>query len=124
VPQRSIVPIISAAGSAPEWETTRRPYPQFGTAAVNEENQRIGQSSFNSDILHVEQRSKHGLTLTANYSFSKLIETDTILNDEDTSLTRRVSPFDHTHHFTVGGTCALPFGKGKMFAFQWQPHDG
>jgi Carboxypeptidase regulatory-like domain len=93
------------------------PYPQFGTAAVTEQNQTIGQSYFNSAILHVEQRSKHGLTITANYSFSKLTESDTFLNDEDTTLTHRISPFDHTHHFTVGGTYALPFGKGKMFAF-------
>ena len=93
------------------------PYPQFGTAAVTEQNQTIGQSYFNSAIIHVEQRAKHGLTLTANYSFSKLTEADTFLNDEDTTPTHRISPFDHTHHFTVGGTYKLPFGKGQMFAF-------
>lgn len=92
-------------------------YPQYGTANVLEQNETIGQSYFNSAIVHIEQRSKHGLTLTANYSFSKLIEADTFLNDEDTTPTRRISPFDHTHHFTVGGTYNLPFGKGKEFAF-------
>ena len=93
------------------------PYPQFGNTAVNIENQTIGQSYFHSALLHVEQRMSHGLTLTANYGFSKLLEADTFLNDEDTRPTERVSPFDHTHHFTVGGTYDLPFGKGKMFAF-------
>jgi hypothetical protein len=93
------------------------PYPQFGTSAVTEENQTIGQSYFHSAILHVEQRAKHGLTLTANYSFSKLTEADTFLNDQDTAPTHRISPFDHTHHFTVGGTYDLPFGRGKMFSF-------
>ena len=93
------------------------PYPQYGTANVLEQNQTIGQSYFNSVVAHVEQRSKHGLTLTANYSYSKLIEADTFLNDEDSTPTRRISPFDHTHHFTVGGTYNLPFGKGKTFAF-------
>jgi hypothetical protein len=93
------------------------PYPQFGTAAVTEQNQTIGQSYFNSIVFHVEQRAKHGLTLTGNYSFNKLIEADTFLNDEDTVPTRRISPFDHTHHFTVGATYNLPFGKNKMFAF-------
>ena len=91
------------------------PYPQFGTAAINEQNQTIGQSYFNSAIVHVEQRAKHGLILTANYSFSKLIEADTFLNDEDAAPTRRISPFDHTHHFTTGATYSLPFGKGKAF---------
>ncbi|HEY5381090.1 MAG TPA: carboxypeptidase regulatory-like domain-containing protein [Acidobacteriaceae bacterium] len=93
------------------------PYPQFGTAAVTEQNQTIGQSYFNSAIIHIEQRKKHGLTLTANYSFSKLIEADTFLNDQDTMPTRRISPFDHTHHFTAGATYELPFGRGKMFSF-------
>jgi hypothetical protein len=93
------------------------PYPQFGTAAVNVQNQTIGQSYFHSAILHVEQRKSHGLLLTANYSFSKLTEADSFLNDEDTFLNHRVSPFDHTHHFTVGATYDLPFGKGKMFGF-------
>jgi len=42
---------------------------------------------------------------------------DTYLNDQDSGPTHRVSPFDHTHHFTVGATYDLPFGRGKMFAF-------
>ena len=92
------------------------PYPQFGTNAVNEQNQTIGSSNFNSLILHLEQRKWHGLFLTANYSFSKLLESTTFLNDQDNHLTYRVSPFDHTQHFTVGGTYELPFGRGKMFA--------
>ena len=91
------------------------PFPQFCGAAVSEVNQTIGSSNFNSVILHVEQRKFHGLYLTANYSFSKLLESDTFLNDEDNHLTYRVSPFDHTHHFTAGGTYDLPFGRGKMF---------
>jgi hypothetical protein len=93
------------------------PYPQFGSAAVTEQNQTIGQSYFQSAILHLEQRAKYGLTLTANYSFSKLTEADTFLNDEDTMPTHRISPFDHTHHFTTGATYALPFGRGKTFSF-------
>jgi hypothetical protein len=90
--------------------------PQFCTATINEENETVGQSYFNSVILHVEQRAKHGLTLTANYSFSRLLEADTRLNDQYNTLNERISPFDHTHHFTVGGTYELPFGKGKEFA--------
>jgi hypothetical protein len=93
------------------------PFPQFGSVAVNEQNETIGTSTFNSAILHVQQRAKHGLTLTANYSFAKLIEKDTRLNDQDIQLTKRTSPFDHTHHFTVGGTYDLPFGHGKLINF-------
>ena len=65
------------------------PYPQFGNSAITEYNETIGQSWFSSGMLHVEQRAKHGLTLTANYNFSKLIEQDTRLNDEDNFLEHR-----------------------------------
>lgn len=91
--------------------------PQFCTGAVTIQNQTIGQSYFHEAILHIEQRAKHGLTLTANYSFAKMTEADTFLNDEDSSPTRRISPFDHTHHFTTGATYELPFGKNKMVSF-------
>jgi hypothetical protein len=93
------------------------PFPQFGTTAITEQNQTIGQSWFSSGIVHIEERASHGLTLTANYSFSKMIEADSYLNDQDTSLTRRISPFDHVHHFTAGGIYELPFGRGRAFNF-------
>ena len=93
------------------------PFPQFGSSSINEQNQTLGQSWFDSAIVHVEHRSSHGLTLTANYSFAKMIEADSYRNDQDSFLERRVSPFDHTHHFTVGGLYDLPFGRGKMFNF-------
>jgi hypothetical protein len=92
------------------------PYPQFGNTAITEQNETIGQSWFHSGLAHIEHRSSKGLTLTANYGFSKLIESDSRLNDEDNFLTHRVSPLDHTHHFTVGGTYNLPFGRGKQFS--------
>jgi hypothetical protein len=107
----------SCNGSTTKLSNLLVPFPQFCNAAITEENQTIGQSYFNSAILHIEQRERHGLTLTANYSFAKLLETDTYLNDSDSHLTERVSPFDHTHHFTAGATYKLPFGRGKMFSF-------
>jgi Carboxypeptidase regulatory-like domain len=90
------------------------PYPQFGSNNVYVQNESIGQSWFNSGVIDYQYRTAHGLTLTANYGFSKLIEADTFLNDEDTVPVRRISPFDHVHHFTVGGTYALPIGRGKL----------
>ncbi len=93
------------------------PYPQFANSAVNEQNQTIGQSWFDSGMAHLEHRMSHGLTLTANYSFSKMLERVTFLNDQDPAPTKRVSTFDHTHHFTVGSTYELPFGANKMFSF-------
>jgi hypothetical protein len=117
-PFKGLLPNSSSCnGSTTKLSNLLVPYPQFCNAAITEENLTIGQSYFNSAIVHIEQREKHGLTLTANYSFSKLLEADTYLNDQDAGPTLRVSPFDHTHHFTTGATYQLPFGRGKMFSF-------
>jgi hypothetical protein len=116
-PFKGLLPGTSFNGATTSFSDLIVPYPQFGNNAVTEENQTIGQSWFNSAIVHLEQREKYGLTLTANYSFSRLLEADTFLNNEDPRPTERVSPFDHTHHFTIGATYDLPFGRGKTFAF-------
>ena len=93
------------------------PFPAFGGASVTEEQLTNGQSFFESGMVHIEQRARHGLTLTANYSFAKDIEEDTYLNPEDTKLFRGISPNDdYKQHFTVGGVYELPFGRGKLFS--------
>ena len=94
------------------------PFPAFGSSSITEVQQTIGQSFFDSGTVHVEQRAKHGLTLTANYTYSKLIEQTTYLNSEDTKLYRGISQNDdYKHHFTVGVVYALPFGNGKLISF-------
>ncbi len=92
------------------------PFPQYNTTTINEENMTIGQSWFHGVVFHVEKRASHGLTLTGNYSFTKLIEKDSFRNDQDSFLEKRISPYDYTHHVTVGGVYELPVGKGKMFS--------
>jgi hypothetical protein len=117
-PFKGLEPNSSACnGSTIQLQYLMERYPQFCNAAVTIQNQTIGQSYFHEAILHIEQRAKHGLTLTANYSFAKMTEATTFLNDVDTAPTHRISPFDHTHHFTVGATYELPFGRNKLVSF-------
>jgi hypothetical protein len=92
------------------------PFPAFGSAAINEQQLTNGQSFFESGMIHVEQRARDGLTLTANYEYSKSLEQDTYLNPEDTKLFRGISPNeDYRQHLAVGGVYELPFGRGKQF---------
>ena len=96
-------------------------HPQFPTSGqgfatgIIEQNNTIGHAYFESAQARVEKRMSKGLTLIANYSFSKLIEATNYLNDTDVYLNRRLSPYDHTHHFVVATTYDIPFGKGRMF---------
>ncbi len=53
--------------------------------------------------------------LPSNYTWSKLIEETTKLNNVDTRYEKRIASYDHTHHLSVAGTYEVPFGKGKAF---------
>lgn len=94
-------------------------YPQFpvgsgsGSTGVIEENLTEGSSYFESLNVRAEQRLSHGLTLIGVYMFSRLMEEDTWLNDTDTHLEKRVSPFDHPQHFVVAAVYQLPIGHGR-----------
>jgi hypothetical protein len=105
------------------------PFPEFpagtsssgwsGTSGVLEQNATIGEAFFHSLDVRLQKRFSHGLLFTGNYMFSKLIEKDTWLNPGD--LEKRVSPFDHTHHFVFATTYDLPVGRTRHYriALRW-----
>ena len=96
-------------------------HPQFPTSGqgfstgIIEDNNTEGSSNFESVDAHVEKRFSKGLSLIGSYSYSKVLEATTYLNDTDTALNYRISPFDFTQHFVAAGTYNLPFGKGRTF---------
>jgi hypothetical protein len=89
-----------------------------GSGGIIEQNLSTGSSYFDAFMLRAEKRLSHGLSLTGNYIFSRLIEKDTWLNDSDPGLEKRISPFDHTHRFVMAASYELPFGKGKAVSFR------
>jgi hypothetical protein len=120
-PFAGLLPGTSLNGTTTSIPQLLAVHPQFPTSGqgfssgVIEQNNTVGQTYFESGAIRLEKRLSGGLSLTGNYGFSKLIEADTYLNDTDSKLNRRVSPYDRTHHFVVAGTYALPYGKGRYF---------
>jgi hypothetical protein len=49
-----------------------RPYPRFTNVVLFRDN--VGQSTYNAAAAKLERRLSHGLTITASYTFSKLID--------------------------------------------------
>jgi hypothetical protein len=49
-----------------------RPYPKFTNVVLFRDN--VGQSTYNAAYAKLEKRISHGLTVTASYTFSKLID--------------------------------------------------
>lgn len=89
------------------------PYPAYGSTAITEQNESIGQSFYEGGMLHIEQHAQHGLTLTANYSYSRRIDEINRLNDVDTFLNRMDSPNEFRNHIAAGAIYDLPFGRGR-----------
>ncbi len=99
------------------------PYPEFptgtsaggwsGSSGIIEQDLDLGRSFFQSANIRVEHRFSHGLFVTANYAYSKLIEQDSWLNATDPVPEKRVSPFDHPQRFVMAFSYDLPVGRGR-----------
>jgi hypothetical protein len=96
-------------------------FPQFpvgtgsGSTGVIEQNNTAGSSYYESLNVRYQRRLASGLLLVGNYIHSRLIERLTWLNDTDSQLEKRISPFDHPNRFLVALSYDLPFGKGRKY---------
>lgn len=67
------IPASSSLGGATiAQQQLLRPFPRFTTVALFRDN--VGNSSYNAATVKLEKRFSHGLTFTASYTFSKLID--------------------------------------------------
>jgi hypothetical protein len=104
-----------------------RPYPRFTTVALYRNN--IGHSTYNSLQSYLQKRFSKGLTFTAAYTFSRLIDdagavfdsavlTGPVSNFQvadsfNKRLEKDVSTGNVPHVLSVGFVYELPFGKGR-----------
>ncbi len=67
------IPASSSLGGATiAQQLLLRPYPKFTNVVLFRDN--VGQSTYNAAYAKLEKRISHGLTVTASYTFSKLID--------------------------------------------------
>jgi hypothetical protein len=102
-------------------------YPEFpvgdsssgwsGSSGVVEENLNLGRSYFDSLNVRLEKRASHGLLFVFNYTYSRMMEQVTWLNDSDPVPEKRVSPDDHPQRYVLAMTYDLPIGKGRALDF-------
>ena len=98
-------------------EDARRPYQQYGQITVDTSG---GNSNYNSLQVVVEKRFSHGVSLSANYTWSKSIDavsyqTDlcgiNVINPYDVNAYRGVSDFNVPHRFVLNYLWQLPSPK-------------
>jgi hypothetical protein len=104
------------------------PYPEFpvgdsatgwnGGGGILEYNDTVGSSYFHSLNARLQKRTSHGLTLNANFIYSKLIERLSWLNASDAVPERRVSPTDRPLRFVTSLVYELPIGQNKWINLQ------
>ncbi|MBV9084413.1 MAG: TonB-dependent receptor [Acidobacteriaceae bacterium] len=115
-PFLNLLPGTSLNGSTVARSQLLKPFPEFGDP-INMRQDSAGESYYHSLDVRFEKRYSQGLVFWTNYTFSKLIEKRTRLNDSDIYLLKRISPDDRPQRVVVSGSYELPFGRGKRFSF-------
>jgi hypothetical protein len=115
-PFAGLLPGTGLNGSTIALSQLLRPFAQFsGESGVRIQGLNNGYSNYHALMLRVEKRYSAGLQLTANYTWSKLMEATRRLNESIPVLEYRIANEDRTHRFVFGGNYDLPFGRGKRF---------
>ena len=88
------------------------PYPTFGSVSTSS-NQ--GYSWYHSLVISVEKRFSKGYSVAGNYTWSKFMQADELLNPADPFPLRDISDQDNPHRFSLSSVWELPFGKNRAF---------
>ncbi len=94
------------------------PYPEFGSINTSSNE---GYSWYHGLQLRVEKRFTQGLTVNANYTYSKLMGAVDLLNAGDAGPTRMIGDQDIPHRFATTVIYQLPFGHGRRMLSQLNP---
>jgi hypothetical protein len=93
-----------------------RPFPEFGTFAVEEYT---GSDRYHAGTVQVQKQFRSGNSLTAQYTRSRLRDKLNFLNPMDGVLEDRVSPNDRPDRLSIGTSLRLPFGRQQKWGSAW-----
>lgn len=112
-PFEGLLPGTTINGATVARSQLLRPFPEF--TGVTETNLNVGKIWYNSLQVSVQKRYSHGLTFSANYTFSKNIQATSYLNATDAAPTRVLTSFDRPQRLAFTPSYELPFGPGRRF---------
>jgi hypothetical protein len=117
-PFRNLIPGTGLNGATVQRQQLLRPFPHF-TGVSGARNDAT--SDYHGGQLRAEKRFSRGYTMLVAYTWSKFLETASLLNETDTEFERRFSNADIPHRLVVSGIWELPFGRGRKFGGDWHP---
>lgn len=100
------------AGSVISRAALLSPFPQFNGVSYFTYD---GKSWYDSMNVRLEKRFSKGYTVVANYTLSKFLEANNLLNPGDADPSKVISDQDFPHHVSVTSIFELPFGRGKKY---------
>jgi hypothetical protein len=115
-PFAGLLPGSTINGATVQRSQLLRPFPEFGTFAIEEYN---GSDRYDAGTVQIEKRFRSGNSLTAQYTRSSLHDKLGFLNPQDGVLEDRVSPNDRPNRFSIGTSLRLPFGRQEHFGKDW-----
>ena len=114
-PFAGLIPGQGLNGATVSRQTLLTPFPQFTGLTLQGTN--AASSYFQSADVRVEKRMSHGLSVLANFTYSKLIARDNYKNSTDTAPEKRVAADDRPLRLVLSGSYTVPFGKGRAVDF-------
>jgi hypothetical protein len=115
-PLAGLLPGSTINGATIQRQNLLRPYPQFGTFAIEVYE---GKDSYNAGTLQLQKRFSNGNSISTQYTRSSSRDQLNYLNPQNGELEDRVSPNDRPHRFSLGTVLRLPFGRNEKFGHDW-----
>jgi hypothetical protein len=115
-PFAGLVPGSTMNGSNVQRQQLLRPYPEFGTFAIEEYT---GSDRYHAATIQLDKQFRGGNSLTVQYTRSSLRDKLNYLNPQDGVLEDRVSPNDRPNRFSIGTSLQVPFGRGQRWGSEW-----
>jgi hypothetical protein len=115
-PFEGLLPGTNFNGSTIQRQQLLRPFPGFGRIRTRRDD---GEAIYHAGQLRMERRFSSGFTLLTSYTWSKVIEEVTFLNESDPDYERRIGSDDIPHRVVVSGIWEVPFGRGRKWGGNW-----
>jgi hypothetical protein len=117
---RLLLPCTSINGPTVARSQLLRPFPTFTGVTVTDTN--VGKIWCNSLQVAVQKRYAHGLTFSANYTFSKNIQATSYANPQDATPTRVLTAFDRPQRLAFSPSYEFSVLGGAFSTRQTESH--
>lgn len=108
-PFNGLLPGTTLNGSTVVRSQLLVPYPQYPVDQVVMQNSSSGSDSYNSLNVRIQRRLTAGFSFLMNYTWSKNIEQDSLLNPTDQHYEKRIGTEDYPQHLVIASTYKVPY---------------